>query len=315
MEDLILPSALQDGETDSFRLYHCGSSGPLIVLLHGGGHTSLSWAIVARHLKSHAVRVLAYDAVGHGSTRVSSTTANDFSQQRQVADLLRIVHTALRGVDGQGEADAKAPNNSQQQPTSVVLVGHSMGGAIAVRAAATRQLPSLAGLLVLDAVEGPALASLPNMRRIVGSIPRSFPSPKAAVDWAVQSQTVSNRRSAAVSVPSQIEPNPSRQGAWRWRLDLMLTEPYWDGWFRGLSRTFLAVPCPKVLVSPGSDRLDNELMIAHMQGKFQLSIVAGSGHIIEEDQPEEVASIIVAFVVRHGLIGSGPSFRPSFPPR
>lgn len=30
---------------DVFRIYKAGSDGPLLVLLHGGGHSALSWAV------------------------------------------------------------------------------------------------------------------------------------------------------------------------------------------------------------------------------------------------------------------------------
>lgn len=30
---------------DVFRVYKAGSDGPLLVLLHGGGHSALSWAV------------------------------------------------------------------------------------------------------------------------------------------------------------------------------------------------------------------------------------------------------------------------------
>lgn len=35
----------EDG--DAFQIYHRGSSGPLLVLLHGGGFSALSWALFA----------------------------------------------------------------------------------------------------------------------------------------------------------------------------------------------------------------------------------------------------------------------------
>lgn len=34
-------------ETDSFRVYRRGDSGPLLVLLHGGGFSALTWAMFA----------------------------------------------------------------------------------------------------------------------------------------------------------------------------------------------------------------------------------------------------------------------------
>ena len=42
-------------------------------------------------------------------------------------------------------------------PPPTVLVGHSMGGAVAVRLAASGQLANLAGVAVIDVVEGTAL--------------------------------------------------------------------------------------------------------------------------------------------------------------
>lgn len=36
-----------------------------------------------------------------------------------------------------------------------------------------------------------------------------------------------------------------------WRIDLSKTEKFWEGWFRGLSSSFLAVPVPKMLMLAG----------------------------------------------------------------
>ncbi|CAH3166096.1 unnamed protein product, partial [Porites evermanni] len=32
-------------EKNIFRVYQAGSNGPLLLLLHGGGHSALSWAV------------------------------------------------------------------------------------------------------------------------------------------------------------------------------------------------------------------------------------------------------------------------------
>ncbi|CAJ0964232.1 unnamed protein product, partial [Ranitomeya imitator] len=34
-----------NGGTHSFRVYKSGSDGPILLLLHGGGHSALSWAV------------------------------------------------------------------------------------------------------------------------------------------------------------------------------------------------------------------------------------------------------------------------------
>lgn len=46
-------------------------------------------------------------------------------------------------------------SSSERVPT--LLVGHSMGGALAVWAAATKQISGLDGVVVIDVVEGTAL--------------------------------------------------------------------------------------------------------------------------------------------------------------
>ena len=55
-----------------------------------------------------------------------------------------------------------------------------------------------------------------------------------------------------------------------------------SGWFTCLSRNFLAARTARLLVLAGTDRLDKELMIGQMQGKFQLVVVPDTGHMIHE---------------------------------
>ncbi len=45
-------------------------------------------------------------------------------------------------------------------------------------------IPSLEGLVVIDVVEGTALASLPHMSAILSNRPPSFPSLQVAFEWA-----------------------------------------------------------------------------------------------------------------------------------
>jgi protein phosphatase methylesterase 1 len=53
---------------------------------------------------------------------------------------------------------------------------------------------------------------------------------------------------------------------WRWRTDLGKTQPFWEGWFTGLSKKFLTGRGGKMLLLAGTDRLDTELTIGQMQG-------------------------------------------------
>lgn len=49
MEDVNVGPA---DSTDIFRIYKAGSDGPLLVLLHGGGHSALSWAVFTVSIKT-----------------------------------------------------------------------------------------------------------------------------------------------------------------------------------------------------------------------------------------------------------------------
>lgn len=67
---------------------------------------------------------------------------------------------------------------------SIVLMGHSLGGAIAVNVAskAESELP-IVGLVVIDVVEGSAMESLASMQSFLRSRPKSFKSLKDAISW------------------------------------------------------------------------------------------------------------------------------------
>jgi protein phosphatase methylesterase 1 len=58
-----------------------------------------------------------------------------------------------------------------------------LGGAVAVHVAASNQIKSLVGLVVIDVVEGTALASLEHMHLILQRRPSHFASEEEAIEW------------------------------------------------------------------------------------------------------------------------------------
>lgn len=121
---------------------------------------------------------------------------------------------------------------------------------------------------------------------------------------SIKTHAIRNVSSARVSVPSIVVQNPSPQPGefpWKWRTSLHATAPYWtsaycdiclfrlvfaqlcvSGWFTGLSGKFLSARTARLLALAGAERLDKELMIGQMQGKFQLVVLGGVGHIVHE---------------------------------
>uniref|UniRef100_A0A1B6D430 Protein phosphatase methylesterase 1 n=1 Tax=Clastoptera arizonana TaxID=38151 RepID=A0A1B6D430_9HEMI len=317
---------------DTFRVYSAGEEGPVVFLLHGGGFSGLTWSLLAKKLiEMVVVRVVAMDIRGHGDT--STNDDSDLSIERLSSDVINVIK------DMYGE-----------DVPEIILMGHSMGGAIAVHVAASEQVP-IAGLAMIDVVEGTAINALASMQSFLRGRPQSFQSIEDAIKWSVHSGQLKNLESAKVSMPGQIknattgktatlelenytskgvtskkdEPVdsiredeeatfklPGQKGQYVWRIDLRTSEPYWSGWFQGLSQKFLNAKAGKILLLANIDRLDTDLTIGQMQGKFEMhtfdSTFTKCGHAVHEDLPQDVANVITTFIVRNRLSVSKGEF-------
>nr|KAG5711662.1 hypothetical protein BaRGS_016844 [Batillaria attramentaria] len=89
---------------------------------------------------------------------------------------------------------------------------------------------------------------------------------------------------------------PKLSHKYTWRINLSKTEQFWPGWFQGLSQKFLSCDVPKMLLLAGVDRLDKDLTIGQMQGKFQMQVLPQCGHAVHEDVPEKVADVLATFM-------------------
>ncbi len=48
-----------------------------------------------------------------------------------------------------------------------------------------------------------------------------------------------------------------------------------------------------MLFLAGAERMDTDLTVAHMQGKYEMHVIADCGHVIQEDQPAIVCQKII----------------------
>lgn len=364
----------------SFRVYLKGSSGPVVFMLHGGGYSGLTWSLFSNNIcELVECQVAAVDLRGHGET--VCTDEDDLSAERLSRDVGE-VFIALYG----------------DEPPSVILIGHSMGGAVAVHTVYQNLIPSTVGLVVIDVVEGTAMDALQSMQSFLRSRPPSFSSLQNAIEWCVRSGQVRNVESAKVSMPGQLKngtnnlpatrevhlvsatdadssalPTPrkflvepsasdsileeaeedeekknnntsngkgtieqnssaetsessslgshefkhpalsnSNTSRYVWRINLSKTEKFWTGWFEGLSNMFLASSIPKLLLLAGVDRLDRDLTIGQMQGKFQMQVLPQCGHAVHEDVPDKVADAVATFMVRNKFAEQISDFQRPF---
>jgi protein phosphatase methylesterase 1 len=245
---------------------------PLLVLHHGAGSSALSFGMFAKEVRKAMpeVGILAVEAREHGSVvwTEDGSVDNDLSIDllgRDLIDMLELTRSKMSWTE--------LPN--------VLLIGHSLGGAVVVHVANEAALGNkLMGYAVLDVVEGSAMELVQHMQSYLATRPESFPNLDAAIEWHIRSRTLRNPQSARASVPSLLI--QTSDGRWTWRTDLLSTKLYWEDWFTGMSAKFLKGKGAKLLILAGTDRLDKELMIGQMQGKclYILSIDCECGYLI-----------------------------------
>lgn len=272
------------------------AKGPLLVTHHGAGSSALSFALFASEVLKALPNagVLSLDARGHGETVVeqldsqSNNAGLDLSLETLSQDLLDVIHLTQMQM-------------AWPELPGLVLIGHSLGGAVVTNLAVGGKLGNaVLGYAVLDVVEGSAIDALQSMQSYLSTRPKTFLSITSGIEWHTRSRTIRNSTSARISVPSLLRHEPSNiSNQWTWRTDLAATQPYWEGWFAGLSRKFLDAKGGKLLLLAGTDRLDKELMIGQMQGKYQLQVFPEAGHFIHEDQAEKTAMIVADFYRRN----------------
>lgn len=93
---------------------------------------------------------------------------------------------------------------------SIILVGHSMGGAIAAKTLShlEREMAGqdiqkcVLGLVLIDVVESTAMEALPFMEQLVTSRPQDFTDLPSVVKYGLFNSLVKDKKSARVSMPA-----------------------------------------------------------------------------------------------------------------
>lgn len=246
-----------------------GESGPVLILLHGLFGSSANWGGIARKL-SEQYRVLVPDLRNHGQ----SPHHDDVSYAAMVGDLLGLLDSL--------------------QLESAALVGHSMGGKLAMQMALSHP----------ERVQGIAVVDMAPVayRHNFNVIFRGF----AAVDLA----SLNNRREADEQMSRHVLDPQVRafllqnlhrtdQG-WVWRANLPALEAHQQE-ITGFSPPHAAYRNPTHFIHGGSsDYLlpEYEPEVFRLFPRAQICKVEGAGHWVYAEQPQGFARCLDAFLKR-----------------
>ena len=167
------PPSINDPATSIIHAYYTppSSTGPLFVTHHGGGSSGLSFAPLASEIRKlyPNAGVFSIDARGHGES--ISPDDGDLSLETLGNDLADALQRAKETLGWE-----KMPD--------IVLVGHSLGGAVVADVASRKLLgKSLLAYAVLDVVEGSAMDAVQSMQTYLMSRPSGFVSVAQAIEW------------------------------------------------------------------------------------------------------------------------------------
>jgi pimeloyl-ACP methyl ester carboxylesterase len=248
---------------------------PTILLCHGGSAHCHWWDDVAPQLIAYG-RVLALDFRGHGR----SQWASQYGLTAHLDDLITFVRGHLR--------------------KRVVLVGHSMGGEIAMRVAAGHP-ELLEGLVVADA----SSSGLPLKTRLIWrwkrrkqSGPRpEFPNRAALVARFRLSPPGHNLTPAALAALALKGAEQLPSGNWAFRFDPN-TRKLSPGW-RLPGCRIQDIRLPALIIRGEHSGLVTDRQARQMQRRIrgsQLKTIPSAYHHVSLDNPEATAAAIAEFV-------------------
>lgn len=246
--------------------------GTPVVLLHGFGESLTAWRSVFMLLVEHD-DVMALDLPGHG---LSSKPASGYATDSLAADVL-------------GALDALGVSRA-------VLVGHSLGGAVAT-AAALRAPERVLGLVLVD----PAIAAPSLLPDSATALPGTADALRSAIaEYEAQRSRFNSvhDRGWLREADSALAYVPVGDPAYRPALRAVLRE--FDFRYLTPARS-RALDVPILLIWGSLDPLlpvDNGRRLAAELPRAQLVVIPRSWHRPHVERPDTVASLVAAFVER-----------------
>ncbi|MGC5053199.1 alpha/beta fold hydrolase [Micromonospora sp. DT48] len=257
------------------HVFECGT-GPAVLMLHGSGPGTTgsgAWATTARALGT-SWRLVAPDQAGFGRTPIPAGSRGGLRLwSEQAAGLMDAL-----GVD------------------SYAVVGHSMGGAVALALAAARphQVTEVVAVSTMGAPGAPLSAALdavwaapPDLHGARDMLSRLVFDQTLVTDAAVEARAAAMR--AGATAYASLFPPPRA----RWAAGLALS-----------AQTLAAIRAPVLLVHGAEDLLTPlgtavQPLIEHL-ADVRLHVFGRCGHVPAVEHPHEFRRLLSCFLRRQG---------------
>ncbi|MDB5241199.1 MAG: alpha/beta hydrolase [Spirosoma sp.] len=251
-----------------------GDTGPAIVILHGVFGSSDNWLTTSKTIAAHGYRVFALDQRNHGQ----SLRAEDQSYTSMAADLREFI--------------------LDQQLSSPILIGHSMGGKTVMQYA-------------ID------YAGTFDKLVIVDIAPRFYPIHHADIIRglnAIDLQGITSRNEAD-AILSRYEPSPTvrqfllknlyrassehnEQKGFDWRINLPVIERELHGIGDELTNPRIVTEPTLFIRGSESPYITDEdiLTINRIFPHARVETIQGAGHWVQAEKPVEFVDVLMKFI-------------------
>lgn len=237
-----------------------GTGGLPVIFIHSSGGDTTHWLAQLVHLRA-ARRAIALDLRGHGLSQ--SPGDGDYRLASQAGDVDAVVNQA--GIQ------------------KFVLVGHSMGGSVAITYAGLHP-DRVAGLLIVDS----------------GGDPKQFPEEqkqqiiKAMESDAYTKVTEDYWKQLLVGSDPKVQ-EKVMTGMQRMSKEMVISQVKELFWFDPTPALRLYHGPKLSVITPAND---TKYSLHRLQPDFPHVVVKGTGHWLHMDKPEEFNRILDEFLIR-----------------